>query len=332
MLLLLLLTGCRAPEAFVVWQGFNYRWSELSHRVSLVRAWLEPDGGLSMGLVGGSWSTGAEFTDDAAFRMRWAALSSDQLYAVHGETELLVGPEGFAEQEVTLDAEGLLSWPDHVVLLRGFWLDTDVAQSADYPGDYDPALGYTSRGFGVALGTPRVEGDTLRFTASARADWGPSGEGDPADRSDMNGAAPYATTGMTIAWTALGFKGPSTRSLLGADSPLEHDPPYSDQGPVSAEITPSSDYNLNGIAGFDLRIEPQDGGGEGEYLRSFGAELVQDDRGGGEVLAEVTTSSIIELVPMQAAAEVLLVRARLRGAEPQLRSEEGTHPVGLHEF
>ena len=65
-----------------------------------------------------------------------------------------------------------------------FEIDTDVpladSPDADVP-DYDPALGFTSRGFGMAIG----EGDE-GWEATATVRWGPR------DRADMNAAIPLA--------------------------------------------------------------------------------------------------------------------------------------------
>ncbi len=74
----------------LVWAGFNYSWSVLSHRVSYVRAILGEDESLQMGLVGGDWSTSSAFSDDPLYRMRYQQVRGPDISVRHGQTRLEV--------------------------------------------------------------------------------------------------------------------------------------------------------------------------------------------------------------------------------------------------
>ena len=152
------------PTPALVWSGWNHTWSMLSHRVSRIRTVLEPDETLSLGIVGGDWSTGESFSDDVTYRMHYQRITGPGLLVEHGETPIEVGPDGHA----TATASTTLTAPD-LVVLRGFDINTDAEQPDGYPDNYDPAHGYTSRGFGFSVGAP-VNGS---FEVSATLRWAP---------------------------------------------------------------------------------------------------------------------------------------------------------------
>lgn len=296
---LVLLVACGGGEAVdgVVWGGFTYRWDMLSHRISYLEAVAEPDGSASLGLVGGDWSTGETFTDAPEYRMRMSRVSSSAWAIYQGETEAIVGPDGVLSASELVDDPAVLAFPNQVVLLRGFALDTDVAQTEDYPEDYDPAYGYTSRGFAFEVGEPTVSGEGLSFDVDGLVRWAVQ------DRDDMNAAIPYASTGVRVAWTVIGFDGASQSQDFSASVTYPHEAPYSAQPPFGADDLPLSlgGETAAGVAGLrrlDLLVDAQDGSEEGDYLRSFGLELVPEgeDPGAFEGYArgEITNSSLIE--------------------------------------
>ena len=85
---------------------------------------------------------------------------------------------------------------------------------------------------------------------------------------------------------------------------LTHAPPYSTQAGLQLSTGLDGGPGIAGITHFDLDLRDQDGGEGGDYLRSFGVEAQID--GGmapSQVLAEVTTSSVIELGTMHFAPE-----------------------------
>ncbi len=341
--LLALLAGpgcaCEAdapPVELSAWSGWNDRWANLSHRVSFVRAELAEDGGARLGLVGGDWS--GDGLDSAEYRLRLWRATATGLVVRTGAAELVDGPEGAAVATVEVEDAELAAMPRRVALLRGFAIDTDVPQDAGYPDDYDPAQGYVSRGFAFAVGEPEVEGDTVRFTATADLRWGTSSPTDPTDRSAMDAAVPLARAGATVAWTLIGFDGTLAAGHAEGSADLPHDPPYSEQLPLEGEALPASwDADLEGVAGlpgiraFDLSLVADGDPDEGEYLRSHGVELVPDAEAAPPVRprAELTNSSLVET-----AAIAISVEADLAWLAPDGLVDaspfrfEGEHAVG----
>ena len=309
----------------VVWAGWNHTWEKLSHRVSLIRAIAEPDGRFSTGIRGGDWSTGDAWADEAAYRMQLQRVSGRGLQIVHGETLLTVGPDGTATEEATAE----ISADTVAVVLRGFEIETDVAQGAAYPDDYDPVLGYTSRGFGFSVGEPTVHGEDITFEVGAQVRWGPR------DREDMNRAMEAAQTRVWVAWTAIGHPGTQSRIRMDDAVDLTHAPPYSTQAGLQLSTGLDGGPGIVGITHFDLGLGDQDGGEGGDYLRSFGVEVQVD--GGmapSQVLAEITTSSVIELGTMHFAPEVDLIwiTPDVADLKVEVVIYEGTHGVGEFEI
>jgi len=329
-----LVVGCTAsksrdtassPAGDIVWAGWNHTWSKLSHRVSFIRAISTPEGGLEMGIRGGDWSTGDTFADDAAYRMHLQRVSGSDLDIVHGEATLVVGPDGAATttQEVSVHGDVV------DVVLRGFEIETDTDQVSDYP-DYDPALGYTSRGFGMRLGTATQTTDGATFEVTALVRWGPR------DREDMNAALRLAQTQVRVAWTAIGHTGSSQRSSVSDAEDLNHAPPYSPQSGLTLSTDLTGGTGIAGITGFDLGVRDQDGGDGGDYLRSFGVEvdLNEDASAPATLQAEVTTTSVIELGTMHFAPEVDVIW--ITPQSPDLAVEaltmQGIHEVGTFDI
>jgi len=315
-------SGTDSVPADVVWAGWNHTWTTLSHRVSFIRAILEPDEGMALGIRGGDWSTGESWSDEANYRMQLQRVRGGGLQFVHGETSLTVGPEGLA----SATAEAEISGAQVAVVLRGFEIETDVPQGADYPSDYDPALGYTSRGFGFSVGAPTVEGDLATFEVSAHVAWGPR------DRADMNAAMLEAETGVRVAWTAISYSGTETRQTLSDGIDLTHTPPNSPQTGVALSTGLEGGPGIAGITRFVLGVRDQDGADGGDYLRSFGAEILLGEAGAAPALisTEVTTTSLIELGTMHFAPEIDLVWIAPDAEDLTVEaiSREGTHPVG----
>ena len=333
--------GCAAEEVatadtVLVWSGWNHTWAMLSHRVTNVTAIMNEDGSFNSGLIGGDWSTGAGATDYPTYRFRWQEVTAHDLVAVHGDTVFTIGPEGEQVIDETLDSTLLQGADQHAVLLRGWSLDTDVEQTADYPDEYDPGLGYTSKGMGVGVSAPTFGGDGLTFSVRAAAHWGPAGDEDPLDREAMNAAIPEAQVGMTVAWTVIGFSG--DLAIDGASSSIDYDQgTYSDQPPLGAG---DLDFDLSGtmpgflgLTSFDLDVDVQDDPDQGEYLRSVGVELLPGDVCDTplEVQAEATNSSLIETaaITFSPSVEVAWISLADAGADVVTGVVEGEHDVGF---
>ncbi len=326
-----------APTSAVVWGGWTHTWELLNHRVSLIEAILDDDETMRMGLVGGDWSTGENATDTPWYRMRVQQVSALDFAVISGETELAVGPEGSVTETVSISAPDVAALPNAIIALRGISLNTDTAQSADYPSDYDPALGYTSQGFGFSVGAPTIADDSVSFDVSAAIRWGFASEDDPIDRSDMNGAIPHATTAVTVAWTVIGFSGTAIDAATEGSVDHPHDPPYSEQLALGSDDLPVSIGAGGGpgfaiLRAFDLGVEVPGAPDDGEYLRSFGVELIPADSASEpiSVQAEVTNSSFVETGAIRFSPTIDLSWVELDDAAaavtPLLR--EGSHAVG----
>jgi hypothetical protein len=322
-----MIVGCQPnpsdPSPDLVWAGWNHTWDILSHRLSYVRAILGEDETLQMGLIGGDWSTGAVASDSPTYRMHYQRVRGGDLQFVQGETEVIVGPEG--EVTVPVDIEMALQAPVTIVL-RGFEIDTDIEQAADYPSEYTPDLGYTSRGFGFSVSEPNVHAEFTSFALSARVRWG------TLDRPDMNAAIPHARTKVRVAWTAIASNCPPVRSRLTDQVPLSHTPPNSEQQGSSWHTPQVQARGIMGITHFDLGLESTDQAGEGEYLRSYGVEIALNEAGLAPqaVSAELLTSSIFELSPMRFSSSVELAWIPVDDESFHLEtvSVSGEHEIG----
>ena len=327
-------TAGAAPTPALIWSGWTHAWHLLNHRVSYAEALLEADGTARMGLVGGDWTTGEGATDYPLYRFHHQRVAAEGLTVLHGSTAMVVRANAPAQStvEVALPAGAPGQW---VAVLRGFRLNTDTAQDdPSYPADYDPALGYTSRGFGFGVGEVDATADALRFDAHAAVRWGPSSPDDPLDRSAMNAATAVATTEVELAWTLVGFDGALSAASATATRSYEAGV-FSEQDPFSAADLPLDLPGGPGFAAlraFDLSLEVPSGPGQGEYIRSMGVALDAAPARTPPVTAEAafTTSSLVELsdVAVGAALDVVWVGLDDRDASHEAILREGEAPVG----
>lgn len=312
----------------VVWTGFNYTWDLLSHRIALNEVTVEEDGSLSLALIGGDWSTGSTFSDVPTYRVRYQNVSARGLIIEHGSTELRLGTSGEATASASISNAQILDMENAIVVLRGYAIDTDIEQSADYPEDYDPALGYTSRGFGFALSELDEAGN---FDVDVALRWGPQ------DREDMNNAIEHAQSDVVISWTAIGFSGELSSERISSTVDYPWDPPYTEHEALGADALPITIGGENGFLGLrslDLLIVDQDGSNEGCYLRRFGLEAIQSEAGTPEhAVADGTNSSAFEEIAVQFTASADLIWAELadRDASVEVVELSGTHEVGSAE-
>lgn len=337
MLLVVLLAcggGGEATEALVL-SGWEYDWQELAHRISYLRVGLEQDSSLALGLVGGDWSTGETALDTPNYRVRYERVRTAEAAFASGELALEVGPEGTATGTATVDAGALGRHEGLVALLSGFEITTDVPQPEGYPADYDPALGYTSNGFGFALGEPTLAGDVVEVPVTATVRWGPQ------DRDDMNAAIPFAVTGVRVAFTVVGHDGDVARNqVIDGATYLPDNPDASawvetEQPPMEVPVSLVGEGRAGfvGWSSFDLQANlTGDFAGEGDYLRAFGAEAIPAATDGGvwegQVLATVSTTNLIEWTQLTAGFAGDVVRIGLADAEVDHWLVEGSHPVG----
>lgn len=336
----LLAAGCdNEVRSGHIYAGSSYDWDQLSHRLALARTVMNEDGSAELGMIGGDWSTGGSFSDFPYYRIRTQSVTAKGFAVVHGETTFtLAGTDGEATQSVTVTDATVAGMRDQIVVLRGYEIDTDVTQSdPSYPtATYDPALGYTSRGFGFRLGEASTDGDDVSFDVTAALRWG------PLDREDMNEAIPYAETSVTVAWTVIGFKGSHEVVSLGASEELDWEPPYSEHDPFGEGDLdfPASEEALEivGLQSFDLGLEAQSGTGteeasvtEGAYLRRWGFEVVQGDNGAPSyAIGQITNSSVSEEIGVVAtvSADVARIWLKDKDATIDISVLEGSHDVG----
>ncbi len=330
-------SGQSASEA-VVWAGWNHDWARLSHRISAERAILNADGSAELGMVGGDWSTGADDIDYPTYRMHHSRITSRSIAVVHGETEMLLGPDGTLTTRESVEAPDVTAMSGQVVVLRGLDLLTDVEQPAEYPSDYDPSLGYCSRGFAIAAGAPTVTGDQVQFDVTATVRWGDAGPEDPLyeERLKMNAAIPYAHTGVKVAWTIIGFEG-QVQSMSGSGGVDYGRGVYVEMPPLGPDdlgFTASGESpGFPALRSFDLRVDVPDHPTQGEYLRSYGVELFDQgtlEAWGTGPWAEATNSSLVQTATIRFEADVDAVWVTLAdaGSEVIPVTIEGDHEVG----
>ena len=324
-----------AEEFHHVLSGFNHTWDFLSHRVSLSELFIAEDGTITSGIIGGDFSTGDIALDFVHFRVAQSRISAPGLFVGHGSLDLVVGPDGSFDETVTIEVPGIGQADQVTAAFGGFRVATDTAQGTEYPGDYDPALGYTTKGWAFAVGEPSVSGDTATLTVSGVKRWAPTDDdADPANRSDMNGAIPYAQTEISVHYTVIGFDGTLTTASGTASVDYAHGS-YSEQPPLTQEAL-AIDINASGtgfpiIRSFDLLLEDQTSPEWGDYIRSYGLEL-----GAGtpmQITTEMTNSSLIEVAEVRFTPTVDVGWVSLSGdATAETITAMGSHDIGTSTF
>ena len=112
-------------------------WADLSHRISYLNVSLDASSGdANMGLIGGDWSTGEEFSDTIFYRMGGAKVSTDRAGFAYGEISLVIEPsvdgsEFTANGTASVPYSEIGDWPNYVALISGFGMWTDVEQLSD---------------------------------------------------------------------------------------------------------------------------------------------------------------------------------------------------------
>jgi hypothetical protein len=313
------LIACQPPEFkdSTMWSGFQYEWEELSHRISLVQTQLHEDGAITMGMIGGDWSTGALFSDQLQFRMHQQQITDPYFRTTHGESTLILEGNLSTSQEITLE-EGVVG-----VSLRGFRINTDIEQEAEYPTEYSPVHGYTSRGFQFSI-EPNIEEQTATLTA--HIDWGPQ------DRSIMNEAMQIARTELTIYWTQIKHnQSPSSNNMTFSET-LPHEPPFSDHEFRAQEIEHETQTAI-GIRSFSLSLTDQEESDMGSYWRNMGIEITPISTGSSVVMS-ASNSSLIEEISVQFSGELSLDLYPLSHQDSSIRfgTHEDVHEVGTFDF
>jgi hypothetical protein len=278
-----------ACASFVVPSTWSLGWQNLNHRISRWVLRLEPSPGptcdvdaLAVGFVGGDFSTGETATDVP--RVDWHGARVDEvdpaaLGAARRSVDVEVGPTGEATTTLRWARADLRlrGYPTVVALLEGLALRTDVAQGPDYPADYDPALGYTSRGLGAWARVVALDEQGVEVEVGVRFAHGPS------DRADMNAAIPFARAAATVDLLLVGVAdapviegGVATRVVCPKPAFLI-DVPCPEPDPADTrlvlEAPPGPWRGPVGWTSFRFQLDAVEQPGNGEYLRELRVAL-----------------------------------------------------------
>lgn len=339
---LTLLSGCSETTEGSVLLGWQFDWTQLSHRVAYVDVDMPDDGSVEMGMIGGDYSTGDEFSDTVLYRANTLAVTSSRAAFASAEVTLEIEPasegSGFtAAGAVSFDGEAVGDWPDYTAFVSGFTLDTDLEEQGEgYSDEYDPALGYTSLGFGVWLDEVEVGDSSYEVPVTVRFAHGPSGEEDvpgiTEGREAMDASIPHARTAVRVRVTLVGYKGDRDDLSLEESVALAYDPPYSVQSLSELPaVSESGRTAVPGWRGFNLVVNGGEGN-HGDYLRSFGAILdpgdALDEGLDGTVTAGVTGTSAFELAPMTYDFTGDLAVLHLKDTEVSLTQWGGEAEIG----
>lgn len=289
-----------ACTSFILPTSFGLGWRNVNHRVSLWQMRLEPgpdEGGcpadaLDVAFIGGDFSTGAVMSDTPRYDFGFQRVDAGApavLGAARKRIEMIIGPEGIAEGTVTLSREdlSLTGYERILAFVEGLRLATDIEQGPEYPDNYDPAHGYTSRGLGVRVGvedageSADAAADVVKLEYRVRFQHGTS------DRKDMNEAMVHAITAASLDVLLVGYTG--LQVLEGGVDYTVSSPmpvPLEDVPSVHAAVEdtrvsltgPQGPFRgLYGLTGFDFFLEPGEEEGAGYYLRDLVVDLALDD-------------------------------------------------------
>lgn len=274
-----------ARTSAVVTTRMGLGWANLNHRITLWRVRLAPEPGaagtessLDAAYIGGDFSTGETMSDTPMVEMaglRASATDPSQMGFARERIILDVDPSAESQTTVSLARSSLrlAGYPRVVALLQGLELNTDVPQDASYPPNYDPAHGYTSRGFGAGVEVTALDDDTLSLAVRARFEHGHS------DRTDMNAAMEVARTRVAVDVLLVGLPAnapllegrvdyrltyPEPEPLVDQDIPA----PSAEQTAIDLQAPPGSPSGIYGLASFDFRLDP-DEPGAGYYIREM---------------------------------------------------------------
>lgn len=241
-----------ACTQFIVPQAMGLGWGRLNHRMSTWsvrtdRTQCEAKQ-LQVTHIGGDFSTGDFAADDPSVRFAWQEVSTEvtQVGVARVTIPAVVGPEGVVTVSETFDREELelRHYPTVVAVIDGLRFETAVEQShPDYPSGYDPALGYTMRGFGVGVRVTTATAENIAVEADFRFD-----PANSPDRPNLNEAIEFAEVGAQLDVLLIGVAGVPVH-----DGEVEYSMSYpKPERLVDQEIEPPDDemtlVTVNGAA------------------------------------------------------------------------------------
>lgn len=195
------------PEActeLVVPTAFGLRWQRFNHRIAKWGVALEEDRNSDCGpdavlatAVGGGFSKEGAIRDRprVEFAAQRITTNVDQAGVARLSINAVIDATGAADGEIEINRdERNLQRYDHIAaFIDGISFDTTIEQAADYPPDYDPGNGYTSRGFGASVEVADVDEDEITLRYRIRFETGAA-----PDRIKLNQARPHARIGARL--------------------------------------------------------------------------------------------------------------------------------------
>ncbi len=269
--LLLAAAGCSdedeaAPTYALLASGLEQQWKLLPHRLSRSEARLTPPTG-GAGWVASAQNDGGPFgtIDESAATLDYALLHGTGLRVTHGSVKVQI-PAGKSQQQqqVTLTEadppDGALV---AVPLLRGFkYSSNDYATAPSWAASrYDPAKGFTSAGFGMALGKASRAGGKTSFSVTVTSRLAPCDRYDASIKDDMNGVIPQASSWITVDYSVIYL--PAGQATAGSASYFLNYSEFAKDGKhvtapaesartVKLQGTPGPAVALAALQGFDL--------------------------------------------------------------------------------
>ncbi len=256
-----------APSRIVVTHEMTVYWDLLPHRISELELTLRQDSATEAAVLASNDGGSFGVVDTPGARYGLAVWRSRQLVSRVASVTVEIPPGSTVDGEpfsatapLTVQDADLAGASGLVALLRGYRIATDDYDAPpDFVSDipYDPGDGYTTQGYGIALGAPTVSGDEITVSVRARNSLG------PADRGDMNTAIPLATTWVRVDVLLVGVRGEAdlrretvgytlSTAEYGQDTEHPH-APEADQL-LSFEGEPGPDQALFGITAFDVWV------------------------------------------------------------------------------
>lgn len=276
--LAVVLGGCSSkddppPEPVAVTHNLDSHWIVTPHRISAWEISFTPSGART----GTVWAEndggpfGAIDTPVVVYELDYwksplleARSTSVQLVLTPGSE--VDGVPFSAAATASVSAAGISETDVLAAFIRGWRVDTDLydtppAFETDIP--YDPADGFTTQGFGIALGAPARVDNRIEIPVRARNSLG------DADRGDMNEAVPLATTWVTVDLVLLvcreacAFDTGTVGYFLstadyGVDTQHPHADPADQQITIASTPVASTARALFGITAFDIWVNQDD--------------------------------------------------------------------------
>jgi hypothetical protein len=259
-----------ACSEFVVPTRLGFRWKALNHRFSAWNHQLDREGDsrcrartLDVAHIGGDFSEG----NDEAPRLKYGFRERtgggpERIGAARQTIEVSIDSTGVATGTRTLQRSdlSLRNYRDVVALVEGFGFETDVAQSDDYPDDYNPAHGYTMHHIGASVDAS-ADAETIELDYRLRVEPGTS-----PDREPHNRAVPHARLEGRLDVLLVGHSDtPLTTGSV--DYSYQHakpagfeeddfSPASEDKQRLTLEGTPEAGRGMFGIRSFDIELTP----------------------------------------------------------------------------